>query len=197
MVQRTARLDRRAVPVSRMMRPFAWVVLVVTGIAAQGPLAQSSWHPGLLGAYLIVLLIGFVAVFVHEVAHAMAVNAVGGRVSRIVVFPLELTPASRKLRFVRRWGRGDLGGYVAYTLDRIEARRRHAIIAAAGPLANIVTGIVIGGRLAASNSGDLPAGAAVATAFVILSVGMGVANLIPFDGSDGMRLLRYFRPVRR
>jgi Zn-dependent protease len=86
---------------------------------------------------------------------------------------------------------------VTYTLDRIEARRRHAIVAIAGPLANIVTGVVAGSTLTIAKRGGLPPGAAVATAFAILSVGMGLANLLPFDGSDGMRLLRYFRPVRR
>lgn len=195
MVQRAAALDRRTVPLN--MRPIAWVVLLITSIAAQGPLAQSGWHLGAVGAWLAVLLIGFVAVLIHELGHAVAAKAVGGQVGRIVVFPIEFAVVSRKLRLVRRWGRGDLGGYVTYTLDRIEARRRHAIVAIAGPLANIVTGVVAGSTLTIAKRGGLPPGAAVATAFAILSVGMGLANLLPFDGSDGMRLLRYFRPVRR
>jgi Zn-dependent protease len=195
MVQRAAVLDRLAVPV--IMRPLAWVVLAITSIAAQGALAQSSWRLGVGGAWLAILLIGFVAVLIHELGHAVVANAVGGRVGRIVVFPIEFTVTSRKLRLVRHWGRGDLGGYVTYTLDRVEARRRHAIVAIAGPAANIVTGVAAGSSFAIATPGILPPGAAVATAFAIVSVGMGLANLIPFDGSDGMRLLRYFRPVRR
>ena len=195
MVQRAAALDRLAVPV--ILRPLAWVVLAITSIAAQGALAQSSWRLGVGGAWLAILLIGFVAVLIHELGHAVTANAVGGRVGRIVVFPIEFAVTSRKLRLVRHWGRGDLGGYVTYTLDRIEARRRHAIVAIAGPAANIVTGVAAGSSFAIAAPGILPPGAAVATAFAILSVGMGLANLIPFDGSDGMRLLRYFRPVRR
>jgi len=195
MVQRTTVLDRRAVPV--IMRPIAWLLLLITSVAAQGAMAQSNLHIGISGAWLAVLLIGFVAVLIHELGHAVAANAVGGRVGRIVVFPVEFVVAPRKLRLVRHWGRGDLGGYVTYTLDRIEARRRHAIVAIAGPLANVVTGAVAGSSFAIAAPGILPPGAAVATAFAILSVGMGLANLIPFDGSDGMRLLRYFRPVRR
>jgi Zn-dependent protease len=54
-----------------------------------------------------------------------------------------------------------------------------------------------GGVPSLDGVGSLSAGSAVAMAFAILSVGMGLANLIPFDGSDGKRLLRYFRPVRR
>ena len=195
MVQRAAVLDRLAVPL--IMRPIAWVVLAITSVVALGALAQSNLHVGISGAWLAVLLIGFVAVLVHELGHAVVANAVGGRVGRIVVFPVEFVVASRKLRLVRRWGRGDLGGYVTYTLDRIEARRRHAIVAIAGPAANIVTGVAAGSSVAIAAPGILPPGAAVATAFAILSIGMGLANLIPFDGSDGMRLLRYFRPVRR
>lgn len=179
------------------MRPFAWVVLVITSIAAQGALVQSSLHVGSLGAYIVVVLIGFFAVLIHELAHAVTAKAVGGQVGRIVVFPFEFTLASRRLRLVRNWGRGDLGGYVTYTLDRIEARRRHAIVAVAGPAANIVSGLAMGSVLASEGKGALPPGAAIATAFAILSVGMGLANLIPFDGSDGMHLLRYFRPARR
>lgn len=195
MVQRAAVLDRFAIPV--IMRPIAWVVLAITSVAAQGALAQSNLHVGISGAWLAVLLIGFVAVFIHELGHAVAASTVGGRVGRIVVFPIEFVVASRKLQLVRSWGRGDLGGYVTYTLDRIEARRRHAIVAIAGSAANIVTGVAAGSSFAIAAPDILPPGAAVATAFAILSVGMGLANLIPFDGSDGMRLLRYFRPVRR
>ncbi len=179
------------------MRPIAWVVLVVTSITAQGPLAQSAWHPGVIGAYLIVLLVGFVAVFVHELAHAVTANALGGQVARIVVFPLEFVVATRKLRFTRHWGRTDLGGYVSYTLNRIEAAKRHAIVAAAGPAANIVTGLLVGSKVVTPPTGDMPPGAALGAAFAVLSVGMGLANLLPFDGSDGMRLWRYFRPARR
>lgn len=179
------------------MRPVAWVVLVITSITAQGPLAQSAWHPGVIGAYLIVLLVGVVAVFVHELAHAVTANALGGQVARIVVFPIEFVVATRKIRFTRHWGRTDLGGYVTYSLDRIEAAKRHAFVAAAGPGANIVTGLLVGARVVTSHTGDIPAGPALGAAFAILSVGMGLANLLPFEGIDGMRLFRYFRPARR
>lgn len=179
------------------MRPIAWVILAITSVVAQGPLAQSAWHPGMLGAYLIVLPVGFVAVLIHELAHAVAANAVGGRVGRIVAFPLEFVVSTRKLRFTRHWGRTDLGGYVTYTLDRIEAAKRHAVVAGAGPAANIVTGLLVGGKVVAPPTGDMPPGAALGAAFAVLSVGMGLANLLPFEGSDGMRLWRYFRPVRR
>ena len=178
------------------MRPIAWVLLGITSLAAQAPLAASAWHPG-VGALLLVVLIGFVAVFVHELAHALAAHLLGGQVGRIVVFPLEFVVATRKLRFTRRWGRTDLGGYVTYTLDRIEPAKRHALVAAAGPAANIVTGLVVGAKVVAPPAVDIPPGAALGAAFAILSVGMGLANLLPFDGSDGMRLWRYFRPVRR
>ena len=142
-------------------------------------------------------LVGVVAVFVHELAHAVTANALGGQVARIVVFPIEFVVATRKIRFTRHWGRTDLGGYVTYSLDRIEAAKRHAFVAAAGPGANIVTGLLVGARVVTSHTGDIPAGPALGAAFAILSVGMGLANLLPFEGIDGMRLFRYFRPARR
>jgi hypothetical protein len=42
-----------------------------------------------------------------------------------------------------------------------------------------------------------PAGLVLATAFTLVSLGMGLGNLIPFDQSDGMHLWRYFRRARR
>jgi Zn-dependent protease len=196
MVQRAAGLDRRAVPVEPL-RLVAWILLLLASTVAMSALEAHRWALGWIVPAIFILILVFLAVLVHELAHAVAANAVGGRVRRIVVFPIEFVPASRAFRVVGNWGRGDLGGYVSYTLDRIEARRRHAIVAAAGPLANIFSGVAVGSGLAAQGMGTLPPGAAVATAFAILSVGMGLANLIPFEGSDGMRLLRYFRPVRR
>jgi Zn-dependent protease len=184
------------------LRPFAWFVLLITSVAAMSALESHRWMLGWAGAALFILALVFAAILIHELAHAVAAVAVGARVSRIVVVPFEFTLRPRRLRLIRRPVRGDLGGYVSYTLDRIEARKRHAIVAVAGPFANIVTGLAAGGVHAGGvqlldGVGGLPAESAVATAFAILSVGMGLANLIPFDGSDGTRLLRYFRPVRR
>jgi Zn-dependent protease len=179
------------------LRFFAWFVLLISSVAAMSALEAHRWTLGWAGAALFILALVFVAILIHELAHALAAVAVGARVSRIVVVPFELTLRPRRLRLIRRRVRGDLGGYVSYTLDRIEASKRHAIVAIAGPLANIVTGMAAGGVPSLDGVGSLSAGSAVAMAFAILSVGMGLANLIPFDGSDGKRLLRYFRPVRR
>ena len=178
------------------MRIVAWVVLLLTSMAAMGALEAHRWTVGWLGAALFILALVFIAVLIHELAHAVAAVAVGARVSRIVVVPFEFTLRPRKLRFLKHRVRGDLGGYVSYTLDRIEARKRHAIVAVAGPLANVVTGMAAMGIPSLDNARELSAASAVATSFAILSIGMGLANLLPFDGSDGTRLLRYFRPVK-
>jgi Zn-dependent protease len=179
------------------LRLFAWFVLLITSVAAMSALEAHRWMLGWAGSALFILALVFVAVLIHELAHAVAAAAVGARVSRIVVVPFEFTLHPRSLRLIRRPVRGDLGGYVSYTLDRIEARKRHAIVAVAGPLANVITGMTASGWTSLGGARGLAAAPAVAIAFAILSVGMGIANLIPFDGSDGMRLLRYFRPLRR
>lgn len=234
MVQRAAGLDRHAVPVRIGLRLLAKALLLITAIAAMGVLQQHRWTLGGLGAFVVAILLTFVAVLVHELAHAGAARWVGADVLKIVALPFELRLRPRRLRFIGTAGHGDIGGYVAYHLDRIDAHRRHAIIAAAGPLANIATGILAGvaaamldavrrGAEVAMTAGDgnfialpddnatrawieaqaihvsygEPIAPVLAAAFMLVSLGMGLANLIPYDQSDGMHLWRYFRRLKR
>jgi len=231
MVQRAARFDRRAVPVRFGLRLLAQAVFLITAFAAFGALREHVWPLGGLGAFVIASVLSFLAVLIHELAHAGVARWLGADILKIVVLPFEWRLRPRRLRFVGTVGHGDIGGYVAYHLDRIGAARKHAVIAVAGPLANIVAAVAAGFAAAMLDTGKQavvvatlasaninspafpdneaisawlantstyvdygePVGPVLAAAFMLVSLGMGLGNLIPFDQSDGMHLWRYFR----
>jgi hypothetical protein len=205
------------------LRLVAKALLLLTSVAMYGALNALHTRGEVLTSILLAALLTFVAILCHELAHAAAAHFVGARIRAIVALPFRLRLHPLRLDLIGRGGRGDLGGYVSYTLDRIDARRKHAIIAAAGPLANLVLAL-----LAATMAPylDHPAAApvihglrggeilddtqltalqaAIAAdrrspwpillfAFALLSGGLGLANLIPYDGSDGDHILNLWR----
>ena len=184
------------------MRLIAKILLIIAVFATMGVFESNPLSLPWPAAVLAVLVVTFVATLIHELAHAGAAHWFGADISKIVVLPFEFNTDGHRLRLVGRAGKGDLGGYVTYKLDRIAPRRKHAIIAALGPAANLVTGFMAGWiaqGLAVKMTPSLGETgnpiAPVLMAFAIVSVGMGLANLIPFDRSDGMRIWRYFRPI--
>ena len=227
------------------LRVVAQMLLGLTSIGVYGTLGALHARGGVLTSIVLVALLTFVAILAHELAHAAAAQLVGARVHAIVAFPFRLRLRPRRLDLIKRGThRGDLGGYVSYTLDRIDARRKHAIIAAAGPLANLALALLAGTMApwfdhrapvpglvqvvvpsgatsspTASTGDDRPVLRAMATdavtvtsirlpdlrpprwtiiliAFAILSGGLGLANLIPYGGSDGDHILNLWRRRR-
>ncbi|HWU95229.1 MAG TPA: M50 family metallopeptidase [Sphingomonas sp.] len=178
------------------MRALAILIFLVTGFGVIGVLADYfPGDAGLIPRLAIDAVLAFVVVLVHELGHAAAAWRFGADVRSIVVFPLELRLRPRKLRTKWKAGKGDLGGYVAYTLDRIDARRKHLVIAAAGPGANLLLALVAG--LAARQLGLTTLAGTLLGALAMLSAGIGLANLVPFKGSDGQHILQGFRAARR
>ena len=207
------------------------ILLGLTSIGVYGTLGALHMRGGVLTSIMLVALLTFVAILFHELAHATAAQLVGARVHAIVAFPFRLRFRPRRLDLIKRGAhRGDLGGYVSYTLDRIDVRRKHAIIAAAGPLANLALAVLAGTMAplfdhpgaathvppvaAVATRGDglpsdeevrawlarrpeIDAGPLVAPiilfAFAILSGGLGLANLIPYGGSDGDHIRNLWR----
>jgi Zn-dependent protease len=130
----------------------------------------------------------FVVILAHELAHAAMARHFGARIRSIMVWPIELRLwPDRRLRFAQRGGRRDLGGAVRYDLDRIGAQTKHAWIAAAGPFGNFV---VAGLGVEAALVGGTGRSADVWSAVVLLSASVGIANMLPFKGSDGMTVMR-------
>jgi Zn-dependent protease len=178
------------------MRALAMLIFLVTAFGVVGVLADYfPGDTGLIPRLAIDAVLAFVAVLVHELGHAAAAWRLGADVRSIVVLPFELRLHPRKLRTKWKAGKGDLGGYVTYTLDRIDARRKHLMIAAAGPGANLLLAFV--GGLAAGQLGLTTLAGTLLGALAMLSAGMGLANLVPFKGSDGQHILQGFRAGRR
>lgn len=177
------------------MRPAGIVLYVIANLFVLQ--ALPVWVGGnLLFRILLALLITFVATLAHELGHALAARLAGAEVRTMMVVPLRLQLRPRRFTLAGPAGNGDIGGYVTYTLDRIDTRRKRAWIAAAGPIANMVLSAlvsvvaplfyVLGGRGALDWCGTL-------AGFSFL---MAIYNLIPFPGSDGQHLLQAFRKPR-
>ncbi|MCW3849113.1 hypothetical protein OF829_17880 [Sphingomonas sp. LB-2] len=167
------------------MRFVALLLYLTVNIAVIASLSELSFGSGQIERILLVLLLIFIGTLVHELGHAVAVRAVGGQIKTIVVVPFRLQLKPRRFKLTPPVGKGDLGGYVTYSLDRINARRGHAIIAVAGPAANVALTLAAG---AAALLVHRPL-ADLATALAAVSTGMALLNLIPFRGSDGDHIL--------
>jgi len=177
------------------MKLIAGALFLIAMFAVYDAIGSSYLGAGnILTRYAVVLGLSFVAILVHELGHAAAVVAVRGRIRTIVVVPFAYRIATGKLKLSWRLRGGEIGGYVAYDLDRINARSKHAMIALAGPLANaVLAGALLIPLSLTGSSGPLRN---LAAALAILSCGMAIVNLIPFAGSDGSAILRSLRDKR-
>jgi Zn-dependent protease len=177
------------------MRLLAFLIFLLTGFAVYEALHQAI--PGAEGFPLrfgAVVALSIVAVFFHELGHALVARFVGARVKRFVAVPLSYDLETRKLRWVWHVRGGEVGGYVSFTLDAIGARRKHIAIAAAGPGASLLLGAAAWGGAGLT---DVLLARAMLEALALLSLGAGLANLVPFEGSDGAAILRRLRATRR
>jgi membrane-associated protease RseP (regulator of RpoE activity) len=191
------------------MRLVALLLYAIVNIAVIGALSELRFGGSYLGRLALVLALTFCATLIHELGHALAVRLAGGQIKVILVAPFRLQLKPRRFKLALPAGGGDIGGYVRYALDRINARSKHGLIAAAGPAANILLAIIAGSAalwLSASHpAGQLPLGlpsdpevgtwlfrrqlSDLAGALATLSAGMAILNLLPFKGSDGDHIL--------
>lgn len=155
-------------------------------------------------AFLIGAALGLsAAVMVHEMGHALAARALGRSVLSIRVGGGPLARSIRVLGAVLEWRRhAFLGGLVRYDGGVRPSRQIQALIAAAGPLANLAwAGLLAALPALLRESGDaLPLSAACAGA-ALTSAYVGVINLLLFrhqapglEGaqSDGAQILAAF-----
>lgn len=147
---------------------FTFLLLVVF-------VAFLGFEKGTSAAGHVLYVIGLVlAVFLHEMAHALAAHRLGIRTVEVLLLPL--------------------GGVAK--LEKPPERRQELLIAAAGPAANLlVAGLIIGARAATGTmaplsglnqavDANLPERLAAANFF------LAAFNLIPAFPMDGGRMLR-------
>ena len=224
------------------MRLVATILFLFFYVPTWGYLREFVPAGGSLAVWVIIGLLSFVAILVHELGHALAARWAGARVINIVAIPLELRMRPMRLGWVTTAPRRDIGGYVTYTFDdQLETRRESLIIAAAGPAANFALALVatvfaywcqsfgwpdlppviletapIAGEPATWPIAPLPTSAeiaesfardeqrrfmlgmgSVATALAVLSAGLGVSNLVPYEHSDGAAIKHALTPAWR
>lgn len=172
----------------RGMRWLAIALMLITYLIARGEIGSLGFGEDWLIGWAVCTVLMFFIIMIHEGGHAVAALRVGATVRSIMVFPFQLDLQAGKLGMAQGHRRGDVGGYVAYRLDRADAGRGHMIVAAAGPLSNLTTAALA--ILCTGGSGALPP---IAGAFATLSIGVGISNLLPFEGSDGHRLVTGLR----
>lgn len=154
------------------------------------PVPQDAWPPMLLVAPITV-----VAVVVHELGHVLAALAVGARVLGVGVWPLWFARRRRGLRV--HWGisvRGTAGLAFAIPDFRRDVRRQMIAFAAGGPSANVAAALPAFAWWLAGPAASTVSVAAFA--FAVLSLAIGVVNLLPFTTphfSDGATILAWRR----
>jgi len=189
---------------------------MLSGILRWSRLAALIWWAGTFWAFMLYGL-AFVAyptlwvpisctiagmvfvILIHETGHAAAAIACGWRVLVFAVCPFGLHLPTRTITFLPRGYREDAGGFVA-SVPRSQARgtrARRFIIVASGPAACFVlAGAALVVRelwlrgidtrlLVASNFG---------LAIAVQACVSGLISLLPYDGSDGEKLLVLARP---
>ncbi len=172
LVRRSRRPMGWSVPLARVAGIRIYVHVTFLGLLAL--VAYTESRPGGLGAWggVLWVLVIFACVLVHELAHSILARRLGARVRAILLLPIG--------------GVSQIEGMPEYWSDEFW-------IAAVGPLASIVIGIlaalasvVSGAALLPVNLGGGPLLPRVAWA----NLALGVFNLLPAFPLDGGRVLR-------
>lgn len=125
------------------LRWLAYGVFLLALLPVHGELqAMLPRGLGVLSLFILPVL-GFVVTLVHELGHFAAARQVGAEVRRVVVMPFAYDLRKRRFEMEPPSRTGEVGGYVAYRIDRVDARRKHMLVAVAGPAANLLLAIVL------------------------------------------------------
>ncbi|MES1201131.1 MAG: M50 family metallopeptidase [Pseudomonadota bacterium] len=157
-----------------------------------------------LVGFALIFLAPTIVILIHELGHAFAAWRFKMVVRKIVVGPFALHLTPLRFRLEDKMLGDDLGGYVAYDegLGRWLNWKIHSWIAAAGPLANLLTGAAcyVFGRL---QGDDWAARIAVGFAFVSFAAFLLSAwphklrSGRPNDALEIIRDIKSARPARR
>lgn len=121
-----------------------YAIWVIATIILYGMALERDVIDNFLVAFAVISALQFVAILIHELGHAWAAHWAGARVEHIAVVPFRFDVRQRRLRFDRYLPAKDIGGFVSYNYGRARPTARNEItIAAAGPMANIVSAALL------------------------------------------------------
>ena len=159
---------------------------------------------GALLGIAIGLAVGFpLAVAVHECGHLLGVLCFGFHCRSYVLGPLEIS--SSGVNWNCQWSLVHYGGLVHFEADEEVSLRKFGFVLAAGPLANLVVGVLIRSvwrmaLLPLMHRGNVTVGPMVVDMIALMNLGM-VCNILPFVHrgrlSDGAQLLLLVKLARR
>ncbi|HET7086922.1 MAG TPA: site-2 protease family protein [Rhizomicrobium sp.] len=180
-------------------RTIAYCLLGLPGLLVMQQGSELSAYGGWGRPFFLLLyaMVLFIVVTVHEGGHALAVRHFGWKITLFAVFPIAYRTKTKRFEL---WTlpSGDLGGAVTFsTGNRIRTPGQSAVLAAAGPLANLALAFAaLALTYLLPDLGPVTGGIAVASLFV------GLGNLLPWQSrggakSDGAVLLSAIKKRRR
>lgn len=139
-----------------------------------------------------------IALALHEAAHAYAADRLGDptprRMGRVTLNPLVHLDAIGTLLLVFvhfGWGKPVLVDPRYF--DR--PRRDMVLVALAGPLANMITAVILALILRTGSFTALPAASILVDALVLVSLLLALFNLLPIPPPDGSKILHGLLPA--
>ena len=168
----------------RAARAAFSVVGLATAVAVWATLLGHGVAGNLLGAIIIAFLLFYPAALAHELGHAFAAIHYRQPIAAIAVAPFELRFRPLRLSLAAAHAPAGTGGYVLYAGGGEPSRRAVGMIAAAGPLASLVLGVVaaLGGMILPLLAPDLGLSPLVVTPATDLPVpSSNPTRLLPSD----------------
>lgn len=177
----------------RRISPVFLGIVAVTAVAGWAVWTGFSTAPG-FAVFLFVTGAWIVSLCLHEYAHARTALHGGdisvGAKGYLTLNPLKYTHAMLSIVlpviFVIMGGIGLPGGAVFIEHGRIRGRWKHSLIAAAGPLTNVLFAVVCTAPFWLHALDGVPAEFRYALAFLaLLQVTAAILNFLPVPGLDG------------
>ncbi|OAR25547.1 hypothetical protein A8W25_08055 [Streptomyces sp. ERV7] len=177
----------------RRISPVFLGIVAVTAVGGWAVWTGFSTAPG-FAVFLFVTGAWIVSLCLHEYAHARTALHGGditvGAKGYLTLNPLKYTHAMLSIVlpviFVIMGGIGLPGGAVFIEHSRIRGRWKHSLIAAAGPLTNVLFAVICTAPFWLHALDGVPAGFRYALAFLaLLQVTAAILNFLPVPGLDG------------
>ena len=148
-------------------------------------IAPNTWYRHLIVAGLFFAE-SWIAIFIHELGHAVAARLVGRRVHVFSVHPFAFSVKARRFVPTKQFATGDVGGFVLATPRPGGSWRRGEKTFILGGVGANWASCAVAFGFAASGTLSAPVEAIVG-AFAVLSLVVGLINLVPTWPHDRLR----------